>query len=747
MVHTRGASPPLAVTAAMLAAGALIAQQVVGKATRDALFLSAFHVSSLPLMMIASALASSLAVLAFSTAMARRSPARVVPITLAAGTVLLIGEWGLSLVEPRLAAIAVYLHMAAFGATVVSGFWSLVNERFDPYLARRVMGRIGLGASLGGVAGGLLAWSSAGLLPVSSMLALMAAFNVVCLVALGRFGGGAPAPAAPEPPDATGPLSGLRLLREVPYLRDLAIFVALGAATEAILDYILNARAAATFAPGQPLLSFFALFHTGVGLLALIAQTTLSRPSLLSLGLAGTVALRPASVVVTALLGVFDPRLWAAVVTRGVHGVLQNSLFRSGYELLFTPVAERRKRPTKAIVDVGFDRLGTVVGGLLTFGIVLALGGRGSGRTLFALAGAGAVAAIVISRRLHRGYVFALEESLRSGVVRLDMAEVRDSTTLVTLAKTGLSLDRQALLRDVAALRDASRAAGALPAAAVVAAPPSGADTVLQAVADLRSGQPDAVRAALHRPEATDPALVGHLIPLLANNAVFLEVVRALRRSGPRATGQLLDALLDPRQDPSIRRRVARVLRGSPIQRAVDGLIMGLADARFEVRRECALTLSRLTQREPSLRVRRNDIFAAVLRELAKGAAAWALAPEVAAEAEALGDDSDQGQSPAERGLAHIFTLLSTALDREPVQTAYWALLGDDAALRGTALEYLENILPEDVSRSLWPHLGVRAPKARPAPRPADQLARELLRSSDTMGFSREALKKILPRR
>ena len=61
----------------------------------------------------------------------------MVPLALAAGTVLLLGEWGLSLVQPRLAAIAVYLHMAAFGATVVSGFWSLVNERFDPHTARR----------------------------------------------------------------------------------------------------------------------------------------------------------------------------------------------------------------------------------------------------------------------------------------------------------------------------------------------------------------------------------------------------------------------------------------------------------------------------------------------------------------------------------------------------------------------------------------------------------------------------------
>src|SRR6476659_4387352 len=94
--------PRRAVTAAMLAAGALVAQQVAGRATRDALFLSTFRVSSLPLVMIAAAVASAVAVLAFSAALGRRSPARVLPAVLAAATVLLLAEWGLSLVQPRL---------------------------------------------------------------------------------------------------------------------------------------------------------------------------------------------------------------------------------------------------------------------------------------------------------------------------------------------------------------------------------------------------------------------------------------------------------------------------------------------------------------------------------------------------------------------------------------------------------------------------------------------------------------------
>jgi hypothetical protein len=93
MVHTTDPSQRSAVLAAMLAAGALVAQQVAGRATRDALFLSSFPVSALPLAMIGSAVASALAVLGFSAALSRRSPARVVPLALAAGTGLLLAEW------------------------------------------------------------------------------------------------------------------------------------------------------------------------------------------------------------------------------------------------------------------------------------------------------------------------------------------------------------------------------------------------------------------------------------------------------------------------------------------------------------------------------------------------------------------------------------------------------------------------------------------------------------------------------
>src|SRR5260221_172096 len=142
----RDPGPAPTVRAAALGAGLLIAQQVAAKVVRDAFYLSQFPVTTLPLALGASAGLSFVAVAALSRTMARRPPARLLPPLLWGSAGLLVGEWGLSFVAPRAAAALLYLHVATFGATLVSAYWSLLNERFDPHSARRAMGTIGTGA-------------------------------------------------------------------------------------------------------------------------------------------------------------------------------------------------------------------------------------------------------------------------------------------------------------------------------------------------------------------------------------------------------------------------------------------------------------------------------------------------------------------------------------------------------------------------------------------------------------------------
>src|SRR5262245_27629046 len=283
--------------------------------------------------MMASALVAVASALAAGRLLAARPPRQVVPALVGLHAALLLGEFLLAPAAPRLAAVLVYLQVAATGGVLLSAFWSVVNERFDPWTAKRVVSRLTVGASLGGVAGGIAAWSLAGLVRVEAMLLLTAALNVAAVVGLVRFSGDA----AGFGVVSGGDFSPVRTLSSVPYLRLIALLVALGAGAEALLDYVLKSRAAATFPPGAPLMTFFAAFHAGMGLLAFACQTLLAPASLQVLGLAGTVALRPLIVAGGCAVGLVDLRLWSAALCRGGHDVLSSSLFRSGYELLYTP--------------------------------------------------------------------------------------------------------------------------------------------------------------------------------------------------------------------------------------------------------------------------------------------------------------------------------------------------------------------------------------------------------------------------
>ena len=187
-----------------------------------------------------------------------------------------------------------------------------------------------------------------------------------------------------------------------------------------------------------------------------------------------------------------------------------------------------------------------------------------------------------------------------------------------------------------------------------------------------------------------------------------------------------------------MRRRIPRVLRRSESQRAADGLLLGLADPSFGVRRQCALTLARMTERSAAIVVPRTAVFAVTLRELQEAPASWQEEVDRAGTEEGA---EAPAQTPAARGLAHVFTLLSLSVEKEPLQIAYWALLGQDRALRGTALEYLENVLPEDVRRALWPHLGAGT-RAAATPRPRQNLVEDLLNSSATLGLRRGAARR-----
>ena len=136
---------------AMTGAAAVTAQIVSGKATRDALFLTSLDYTTLPTMLMATSVCSILLVALNTRAARRLSPSTLVPATFAASGVLFLVEWLLRPLSPAATAVAVYLHISCAGPLLASGFWLVSTERFDPHTAKQRFGQIAGMGTLGGL--------------------------------------------------------------------------------------------------------------------------------------------------------------------------------------------------------------------------------------------------------------------------------------------------------------------------------------------------------------------------------------------------------------------------------------------------------------------------------------------------------------------------------------------------------------------------------------------------------------------
>jgi AAA family ATP:ADP antiporter len=712
----------------MIGAAAVIAQFVGGKATRDALFLARFDVTQLPLMVMAASVFSIACAFLMSRGMSRVSPGRILPVAFVGSAALVLLEWMIGTAYPRAGAVVFYLHMLGLGPVLVSGFWSLLSERFDPRTAKRRLGHIGAAATFGGLVGSVMADRAAVWSTASAMLPIVALLNLACAWTVWRLAR-TRAPQAERPSPVADPAigaapSGLSLVARNGHLRNLAALVLLTTLGATLVDYVFKARAVAEIGRGDALLRFFALYYGATSVLTFVAQMTLSRPVLEKLGLAPAAAAPSLAVVAGGLGALVIPGLPSAAGARGVEYISRMSLFRSAYELLYTPVAAREKRAAKPIIDVGFDRTGDLVGAGLT-GLVLSLS-YAAHSIILGIAVVTSVASLFVARRLTRGYIQTLERSLVDQAVRLDLSEIEDLTTRQTIVRT---LRRVPTLGAV--LAPARDPAAPPPTRPVVARDP--ADPLVQQILALRSRDREQVLGVLRQEYGPDRSLVPHVIPLLAWDPVAPDAISALQKVAEESVGQLVDSMLDPRQDFAIRRRIARVLFICVSQRAADGLLFALDD-RFEVRFQSGRSLAAIADRNRFVRIDRDRIFQVVLREVSVGRPVW--------ESHRLLDAAEEGDGTffvdrfirerAGQSMAHVFTLLSLVLHREPLQIAFRGLHVQDPLLRGTALEYLESVLPQEIRSRLWPFLEDSRPAGQPL-RTRDEIVADLVRSNDSI--------------
>lgn len=244
---------------AMATAALMLGHQVASKALRDASSLAVWPTTALPLMMMGTAGLAVAMVPVFARLLARFSPERVVRSGFLLSALGHLVEWHFSPRHPWVV-VALYLHVGGFAALLLSGFWSIIGERFDPRGARRAFGRIAAAGTIGGVLGSVAADRAAVWWSADAVLLLLAALHTLCalgLASIARFPVLLPAAAS----DDRG--SAWQVFRGSAHVRTIAALMVLTTAGAAMLDYLLKWRATSELGTGPELLAVLPCFTVG----------------------------------------------------------------------------------------------------------------------------------------------------------------------------------------------------------------------------------------------------------------------------------------------------------------------------------------------------------------------------------------------------------------------------------------------------------------------------------------------------
>lgn len=339
-----------------------------------------------------------------------------------------------------------YVWVNCFGIIAPVQAWSFTNSLFDTRQAKRLFGLIGSGASLGAIAGGLLARFLVGPVGGAVNLLLMLALLIVaagCLVGVanisirrrGLIRRGKP---------ITRPFSDTwRDIAASPYLRLIAALVFLVAIATQWTAFQLSLVADRRFGGNADALTeFFGTFNVALGLVSFVVQILVTGPLLRNFGVGVTILALPLTLAAGNTLILMAPVFWAVLLTNAGDQGLRFSIDKATYELLYLPIPPGERVHVKNAIDIVVNRVadaaGAVLLGLATRGFFLLPGFnldlRGTAAVNLCLIGGW----LTIAWRLRTEYVRTIQDSIhrhRIDSERLLAGSLDSSTTTVLTGK------------------------------------------------------------------------------------------------------------------------------------------------------------------------------------------------------------------------------------------------------------------------------------------------------------------------
>src|SRR6478735_2560 len=300
-------------------------------------------------------------------------PRHIIPVTQAGMALMLVAFWFLFGTSAKdWVAVAFYVIGLILAVLLISQFWTLANDVYDPRQAKRIFGFIGGGASLGGAMGAAITVYLVETVGTRNMLLVGAAIMGVCVfivmfvIKRERSAGTSDAAQAGEEKGTSG-AEAIQLLRSSRHLQIIAMVIAFAAVGAAIIEQQLNMAAAeakgATNA--DAIAAFLAQITVYLSLIGFVIQVGLTSRIHRVLGIGFALLVLPFSLGTTAVIMLFNRALWAPGLARVLDTSLRYTVDKTSREVLFLPLPAELKYRAKPFIDVTMDRFAKGLGALL----------------------------------------------------------------------------------------------------------------------------------------------------------------------------------------------------------------------------------------------------------------------------------------------------------------------------------------------------------------------------------------------
>ncbi len=369
------------------------------------------------------------------------------PMTLGGLVAMLVAFWVWFQSGSQWASTGFYFFGLILGILVISQFWTLANEVYDPRQAKRIFGFIGGGASLGGIAGSSLTLQATAI-GTTNLLLVSAALIALCLGLVVLI-------IAREKPEIKGSLTGgedesvssteaLRLLKNSKHLQTIALIIGFAAIGAAIVEQQLNMATESVKGQGNTdsITSFLGTVQLYTSMIGFVIQVWLTSKIQRYLGIGFALLILPTSLGITGTIMLLNGALFFPALARVIDTSLRYTVDKTTREILFLPLPNELKQQAKPFIDVTVDRFSKGIGALLVlflikdqiFGFHVGLGLSWQQLSWASLAMIGLWVAATI--RARREYRLIFRRSLDQQVVapeavRLNEADLSTIETLV----------------------------------------------------------------------------------------------------------------------------------------------------------------------------------------------------------------------------------------------------------------------------------------------------------------------------